>query len=160
MPYKDPEKQREMARHYSAVWRAKHPERAKQINHASYLRHKAANRAQRNEYAREWFRNHPGYKKEYDSKRAPGWRLKYEETYRVDGRQKARMLRWKQKNPDKWRAHNALNEALRLGKMTKPSHCSNCAKKRKLNGHHFLGYDRKHWLSVIWLCIPCHHAAH
>ncbi len=24
--------------------------------------------------------------------------------------------------------------------------------------HHWLGYDREHWMAVIWLCIPCHRA--
>ena len=31
-----------------------------------------------------------------------------------------------------------------------------CQKQGKISGHHWHGYDRVHWLDVLWLCNECH----
>jgi hypothetical protein len=74
------------------------------------------------------------------------------------------------------RARNAVKTALRQGQLYKPEHCQfgdalkfngltivvkgvkieECL-VTKISAHHYLGYDPKHWTSVIWLCDK-HHA--
>jgi hypothetical protein len=143
MPYKDPEKRRESCRRSAAIWRQRHYERAKQVQ-------------------RDWYQQHKEAKKKYA-------RLRYVKTqgaairkFREANRKKlaAAAAKDRQQYPEKHCARMAVREALRKGIMLRPSHCSNCGKKRKVHGHHFLGYDKEHWLSVIWLCARCHIGLH
>lgn len=59
-------------------------------------------------------------------------------------------------NPEKSPARNALNRAIESGKIVRPDHCQECGKSCKPDGHHHKGYDKEHWLDVIWLCRECH----
>jgi hypothetical protein len=72
--------------------------------------------------------------------------------------------------PDNWqdgdndpphikKAKNAVNNALRDGKIKKPDKCDKCGSTDALSAHHHKGYDKKHWLDVQWLCRDCHNAA-
>lgn len=57
------------------------------------------------------------------------------------------------------RARHALGNAVYYGWVKKPSVCQQCKKRTRkvdLHGHHHLGYDRKHWRDVIWVCRKCH----
>ena len=56
-------------------------------------------------------------------------------------------------NPEKKKAHQLLNDAVRAGKIIKPEHCSECKKKRKVEAHHE-DYDKPY--DVDWLCRECH----
>jgi len=62
-------------------------------------------------------------------------------------------LEWRARNPEKYKAHCALNNALRDGKINKPGHCELCEREGVLHGHH---YDYSYPLDVIWLCAECH----
>jgi hypothetical protein len=62
-------------------------------------------------------------------------------------------IEWRKNNPEKYKAHNAVNNALRDGKITKPSACEICGNERPLHGHH---YDYALPLDVIWICEECH----
>jgi hypothetical protein len=68
------------------------------------------------------------------------------------------------RHPMRHRARDALNSAIRYGKLTKPSSCSSCGRSelsgRQLHGHHHRGYDEAHWLDVVWLCRSCHDELH
>lgn len=63
------------------------------------------------------------------------------------------------RNPEKYRAHIAVNLAKRRGILVPPETCENCGKSAKLDGHHWHGYEPNHILDVQWLCRSCHRAA-
>jgi len=65
--------------------------------------------------------------------------------------------RWKKKHPDRHKAHNAVSNAVRDGRLTRPKYCENCGEEKRLHGHHD---DYSMRLDVMWLCVPCHHARH
>jgi len=66
-------------------------------------------------------------------------------------------------NPEKRQAKNAVNYAIKIGKLPRPDtlQCHyylqnpNCEKQAK-QYHHHKGYAPEHWLDVIPVCIPCH----
>lgn len=61
--------------------------------------------------------------------------------------------RWRQENPEGWKAQCALNRAIRDGKITKPQTCERCGREERLHGHHA---DYSKPLEVEWLCVKCH----
>ncbi|MCP4082354.1 MAG: hypothetical protein GY743_19145 [Planctomycetaceae bacterium] len=65
--------------------------------------------------------------------------------------------KWNGKNPLKRKAKDAVNYAIRDGRMTKPVLCECCGSKGKLHGHH-VNYSKP--LDVQWLCVPCHNQWH
>jgi ribosomal protein S27AE len=58
--------------------------------------------------------------------------------------------------PNKYKAHNMVNNAIRDGKLFKKS-CGECGSKRRINAHHD-NYTEP--LNVRWLCASCHHQWH
>lgn len=58
-------------------------------------------------------------------------------------------------------ARFAVRDAVVAGKLVRPSICPNCKKipTRPVQAHHHNGYDREHWLDVVWLCNACHRQA-
>jgi hypothetical protein len=69
---------------------------------------------------------------------------------------RARAERWAEKNPLAKKAHIAVNNAARDGRLQK-SPCALCGSEKNIQGHH-KNYDRP--LDVIWLCTTCHHRIH
>lgn len=65
--------------------------------------------------------------------------------------------KYKQQHPDKYRAHRALEYAIRLGRIAKPKLCESCREKKRLEGHH---NDYSKPLKVKWLCRHCHNETH
>lgn len=65
--------------------------------------------------------------------------------------------KWIENNPEKRRAHHIVNNAIRDGRMSKPSICSVCGKGGRIEGHH---KDYSKPLDVIWLCAACHRQLH
>ncbi len=63
------------------------------------------------------------------------------------------------------KARYYLRNALREGRLIKSSVCEHCGatdygtKRSMIEGHHYLGYDKKHWFDVQWLCVTCHKIA-
>jgi hypothetical protein len=58
-------------------------------------------------------------------------------------------------------ARAMLGKAIRDGLLTKPKICKNCGgSNRRIEAHHFKGYEREHWYTVEWLCSRCHRLAH
>lgn len=76
------------------------------------------------------------------------------------GKETARQLRWRQTNPELAkqirRAGEAVNRAVKQGKLVRPDACYNCGSARNIEAHHHLGYAREHRLDVVWLCKSCH----
>jgi hypothetical protein len=65
-------------------------------------------------------------------------------------------------NPQKYKAHNAVNNCIRDGKLprTKTLICSICNEKQAEHYHHPNGYEPEHWLDVIPVCNICHNNLH
>lgn len=54
-------------------------------------------------------------------------------------------------------AHNAVTRAIETGRLV-PLPCICGATPTE--AHHWHGYDKEHWLDVVWLCRPHHRQAH
>lgn len=89
--------------------------------------------------------------------------------WKENNREKARILSQKQnekykslgkkspRDPFKIRANTALNNALKSGKITKPSSCQQCGWEGRIHGHHH-NYSKP--FDVEWLCSICHGKKH
>lgn len=75
----------------------------------------------------------------------------YERARYREGKKKANSAEWRKRNPEKYRAQNAVNNAIRDGKLVRQP-CRVCGSKA--HAHH-PDYDKP--LEVDWLC-PLHHA--
>jgi hypothetical protein len=64
----------------------------------------------------------------------------------------------KERYPEKYRAKQKLRYAVIKGKIIKQI-CEVCGEK-KVEAHHYLGYDPSHWYDVQWLCHDHHRDAH
>lgn len=64
--------------------------------------------------------------------------------------------RWRAANPDGYKAHTAVNNAIRDGRMTKGV-CKVCGTNENLHAHH---HDYKKPFDVEWLCALHHHRHH
>jgi len=69
----------------------------------------------------------------------------------------AQAKRFRALNRAKYLAHNAVNNAVRDGRLIKPAECSQCGDMTKIHGHHD---DYSKPLKVRWLCAVCHSAWH
>ena len=91
---------------------------------------------------RENRRKRVEYYRAYD--RARGCRLTTED-----------VRRYRQQNPEKARAHNAVNNAIRDGKLERQP-CEVCGTKKSVHAHHD---DYAKPFDVRWLCAV-HHSEH
>lgn len=62
-------------------------------------------------------------------------------------------------NPEKNRARNIINNAIRRGALTRPDHCEWCNAAGGVGGGKAI--EASHWdyskpYDVLWLCRPCH----
>jgi len=60
------------------------------------------------------------------------------------------------KYPDRKKARGKVSTELIAGRLTKPSRCERCGKRRELQAHHA---DYSKPLDVEWLCSTCHREA-
>lgn len=85
-------------------------------------------------------------------------RMRYATDPNVRKRIRRVAQKWKEDHPKRHAAHSAVNNAVRDGRLSKPSECEWCGDAHKrIHGHHE-DYDKP--LDVIWLCPPCHKKAH
>ena len=103
------------------------------------------------------------YYKEYDKKRAMlphrvKARCNYQKTPAgKNSMQKARK-KYADNNPVKRNAVCMVSNAVRDGRLKKPSNCTICGEaKPRIHGHH---YDYTKPLDVIWCCPSCHSKIH
>lgn len=61
------------------------------------------------------------------------------------------------KYPIKFGARAIVGNAVRDGRITKPTSCQTCGKQKQLDGHHS---DYAKPLDVMWLCRQCHNDWH
>jgi len=92
---------------------------------------------------------HQGHKQELKAQKK-----KYKMT--LKGKEVSRNIlrKWRNNNPEKYKAHRIVQEAIRLGVLVKQP-CI-CGEKDSL-GHH---PDYSKPLEVVWLCDPCHKIIH
>jgi len=57
----------------------------------------------------------------------------------------------------KYKANMQVSDAIRRGKLVKPTHCQVCNTEDLLDGHHS---DYSKPLQVLWVCRKCHVAIH
>lgn len=81
-----------------------------------------------------------------------------ERTSTAEGRKKewARAKKWILANPEKSKAHTAVNNAVRDGKL-KREPCKDCGTKKWVQAHH---EDYSKPLEITWLCRRCHGLRH
>lgn len=63
----------------------------------------------------------------------------------------------KQREPEKFKARNAVNNAIRDGRLERGTECFFCKGSDRLQAHH---HDYNLPLDVIWLCSTCHGKLH
>lgn len=73
-------------------------------------------------------------------------------------KRKSKRLSYK-KDPRKDKARAAAAYAERYGVLIRPSVCEGCGADEFLERHHYLGYEKEHWLDVEYLCKRCHKKA-
>lgn len=82
-------------------------------------------------------------------------RKKYAKSERGRERHQAGTVAWQKRNPEKRKAHHAVSNAIRDGKLVKGP-CEKCG-STKVQAHHD---DYSKPLEVRWLCIKDHNAEH
>jgi hypothetical protein len=88
--------------------------------------------------------------------RKPGDKKKHPHSYR--GNRTEQGKRYRLAYPEKYKAVDTLNKAIRSKLLTKPEKCEMCNKKTKrIHGHHA---DYTRILEVIWVCPQCHNKIH
>jgi hypothetical protein len=98
---------------------------------------------------RKWVKEHPEYKEQ---------RRKYRRKHRK--MLSAYNREWYQRKSHHAKrrktARMAVWISVKMGFLAKPKACEICHKKKRLQGHHHLGYATKNWIKVKWLCASCH----
>ena len=68
-----------------------------------------------------------------------------------------RTKKWRDRHPERYKAQNMVNNAVRDKKLTKPSDCQICGKMCRVVAHH---RDYSKPLDVLWVCQKCHRDLH
>ncbi len=102
------------------------------------------------EYARIWRKKNPEKARLQDKIKREKYRKRRLEYYREYHKNYKR-------DELKYRARVELNNAVKLGKIKRPSKCDNCGEKGIIEGHH-PNYRKS--LIVKWLCTICHGKEH
>lgn len=73
----------------------------------------------------------------------------------------ARHARYRKRHPNRRKAREAVHYAIRIGQLQLVSvqTCADCPNPATAH-HHYLGYEKQHWLDVIPLCRNCHRTRH
>lgn len=117
------------------------------------------NRALNSEYYLNYDRNRPNTE-ERNLRFQEACRVRRESDPEYKKLERERSRKWWAENPIKGKAHSAVSNGIRDGKITKPSSCEHCgSEEKRLQGHHW-SYDQENWLDVIWLCSGCHGKEH
>jgi hypothetical protein len=61
--------------------------------------------------------------------------------------------KWREKNPEKYRAEYAVSNAIRDGRLIRQPFCTICRSTRKVEAHH---HDYSDVLGVTWFCKKHH----
>lgn len=117
------------------------------------------NRAENIEYYKEYDRNRPNHD-ERVKKRCE----KVKQMYSQDEVYKNKILEskthWIERNKHKRQAQVACGNAVRDGRLPKPSSCKHCGVSGVKIQYHHHSYEKEFWLDVIPLCTKCHGLEH
>lgn len=71
---------------------------------------------------------------------------------------KKSMYKYNKNHPERAKAHWAIGNAVRIGKMQPASYfmCAVCHVKQAQQYHHWHGYSKEHQLDVLPVCKECH----
>ena len=119
--------------------------------------------------AAKYRRDNPAYHRAYEAiysktergiaaRKAAVKRYRKTAKFRANNARYARVLY--ARYPERFLARGALNVAVSEGRIKRPARCSQCHRRRKVQGHHHNGYGLKHRLDVVWLCQECHWHEH
>lgn len=104
------------------------------------------------------------YYREYDAKRfqsdprVKARHKRYQSTEAGKASIERSRQKWDESNPEKRKAHRAVNNAVRDGRIEKSRRCEACGSApKRIEGHH---RDYTKPLDVVWLCRLCHVAEH
>lgn len=111
------------------------------------------------EKVREYDRNRPNHKERVSNNSARYKEKRSHDIAEFLEKDRERIRNYRKRNPQKYKAQCAVNNALRKGLLLRPNICSCCGKECKPQGHHW-SYEEEHWLDVIWLCTRCHADEH
>lgn len=120
--------------------------------------HKAAVRKNREENV-EYYRAYDAKRFKEDPKVLERHKRYFATTEGKEAQKRAR-TKFVEKSPEKRAAHVLLSNAVKSGRIKKPTECSQCGKhdvSRKIQAHH---HDYAKPLEVIWLCSECHAKEH
>jgi len=86
---------------------------------------------------------------------------KHQKEYRKTEKGKARQRRYHYPYPERIKAKNFVNHAIRDGKLSRPDVklCWYCTKPAQ-QYHHYRGYEPEHWLDILPICRKCHTRTH
>lgn len=86
-------------------------------------------------------------------------RLRTTKKYKIAHREANK--RYRENNPEKIEAQSAVQIKIDAGKMPRAAEldCFLCKNKAD-HYHHHKGYDKKHWLDVVPVCVSCHSLIH
>ena len=86
-------------------------------------------------------------------------RSRYANLPEVKQRKKELIERRNKEFPERKIANSAVSNAIRGGKLKRPSNCEYCGKECKPHAHHS-SYADDMQLMVTWLCTSCHGEVH
>ena len=124
-------------------WQRKHRQKHNKNCRASYQKNLERSRSRARVNSRAYYRRHP--------EKTNLWAKQNPELFGISCR------KWEAKNRLKRIAHWKLRQAVRSGKILRPTKCSKCGKRCRPHGHH-PNYDKP--LEVKWLCVGCHKFEH
>lgn len=117
------------------------------------------NRFDKKEYYDHYDRNRPNFDERIKKQSERVKRL-YDSDEEFKQTILAQKQKWLDENQHKRKAQCAVSNALRDGKLVRPSKCEHCGtSEKKIQGHHW-SYLPEHWLDVMWLCTTCHGLEH
>lgn len=110
-----------------------------------------ANRDANREYYLHYDRNRPNKAERCKATNA------YQKTDAGKAVKKKSLQTYRDKYPGKYKAKNMVGNAIRDGKIVRPSMCQECKVECTPHAHHC---DYSKPLDVMWLCEPCHQEWH
>lgn len=138
---------------YMKVWREANPAYIRAYN----ARHYAKNKVENDARVKLWRRENPAKASEIEKRKY--FKAKANGTWRPRRNAVSRRLyhtspiyAWK-------RAARAYVKACVMNGIIKQLPCERCGDP-KVEGHHYKGYEERHWLDVQWLCRKHHKEAH
>lgn len=118
------------------------------------------------ERTRLWWKTPAGIQYDRNRRQLPEYKKYrknyYRKWYYSNGRKRSKqqidgIRQWRKDNPKKTRAMAILNQAVLDGVIIRPSVCTQCGRKARIQGHHD---DYRKPLAVMWLCASCHKLHH